>query len=70
MRQVLVLSIQASRLSHNGRGWHTPLDFCAIIGCLVGDQNGGIEKAVLVGGYRTGGSNRLLGAQAGYLAFP
>ena len=28
----LVLSIEASRLSRNGREWHTLLDFCAIVG--------------------------------------
>ena len=33
----LVLSIKASRLSRNGREWHTLLDFCAIVRCLVGD---------------------------------
>ena len=35
----LVLSIEASRLSRNGREWHTLLDFCAIGGCLVGDRD-------------------------------
>ncbi len=34
----LVLSIEASRLARNGRDWHTLLDFCAIVGCLVGDR--------------------------------
>ena len=35
----LVLSIEASRLSRNGRESHTRLDFCAIVGCLVGDRD-------------------------------
>ena len=34
----LVLSLEASRLARNGREWHTLLDFCAIVGCLVGDR--------------------------------
>ena len=34
----LVLSLEASRLSRNGRDWHTLLDFCVIVGCLVGDK--------------------------------
>ena len=34
----LVLSLEASRLARNGREWHTLLDFCAIVGCLVGDS--------------------------------
>ena len=33
----LVLAIEASRLTRNGREWHTLLDFCAIVGCLIGD---------------------------------
>ena len=33
----LVLSLEASRLARNGRDWHTLLDFCAIMDCLVGD---------------------------------
>ena len=34
----LVLSLEASRLARNGRDWHTLLDFCGIVGCLVGDR--------------------------------
>ena len=34
----LVLSLEASRLARNGRDWHTLLDFCAVVGCLVGDR--------------------------------
>ena len=43
----LVLSIEASRLSRNGREWHTLLDFCAIIGCLVGDRDRLYNPALL-----------------------
>ena len=32
-----MLSLEASRLSRN-RDWHTLLDFCVIVGCLVGDK--------------------------------
>ena len=35
----LVLSIEASRLARNGRDWHGLLDFCAVVGCLVGDRD-------------------------------
>ena len=34
----LVLSLEVSRLARNGREWHTLLDFCGIVGCLVGDD--------------------------------
>ncbi len=43
----LVLSIEASRLSRNGREWHTLLDFCAIVGCLVGDRNRLYDPALI-----------------------
>ena len=35
----IVLSSEASRLSRNGREWHTLLEFCAVVGCLLGDRN-------------------------------
>ena len=35
----LILSLEASRLARNGRDWHTLLDFCAIMDCLVGDAH-------------------------------
>ena len=43
----LVLSIEASRLSRNGREWHTLLDFCAIVGCLVGDRHRLYDPALI-----------------------
>ena len=43
----LVLSIEASRLSRNGREWHTLLDFCAIVGCLVGDRDRLYDPAII-----------------------
>ena len=42
----LVLSLEASRLASNGRDWHTLLDFCAIVGCLVGDRRCLYDPAV------------------------
>ncbi len=36
----IVLSVDASRLSRNGREWHTLLEFCAVVGCLLGDGRG------------------------------
>lgn len=35
-----VLSIEASRLARNGRDWHTLLEFCALVGCLIVDEDG------------------------------
>lgn len=35
----LVLSLEASRLARNGRDWHTLLDYCAVMDCLVGDAH-------------------------------
>ena len=43
----LVLSIEASKLSRNGREWHTLLDFCAIVGCLVGDRDRLYDPALI-----------------------
>jgi len=35
-----VLAIEASRLSRNGRDWHTLLEFCALMECLLIDEDG------------------------------
>lgn len=35
-----VLAIEASRLARNGRDWHTLLEFCALAGCLLIDEDG------------------------------
>ena len=35
----IVLSVDASRLARNGRDWHTLLEFCAVVGCLLGDAD-------------------------------
>ena len=43
----LVLAIEASRLSRNGREWHALLDFCAIVGCLVGDRDRLYDPALI-----------------------
>jgi DNA invertase Pin-like site-specific DNA recombinase len=32
-----VLSIEASRLARNGRDWHTLLEFCGLVNCLIVD---------------------------------
>src|SRR4051794_9412919 len=34
------LAIEASRLARNGRDWHTLLEFCALVGCLLIDEDG------------------------------
>ena len=35
-----VLSVEASRLARNGRDWHTLLEFCALVACLIVDEEG------------------------------
>ena len=35
-----VVSIEASRLARNGRDWHTLLEFCALVGSLLIDEDG------------------------------
>src|ERR1700751_5123169 len=35
-----VLAIEASRLARNGRDWHTLLEFCAFVDCLIIDEDG------------------------------
>ena len=36
----IVLAVEASRLARNGRDWHTLLEFCGLVGCLLGDEDG------------------------------
>ena len=35
-----VVSIEASRLARNGRDWHTLLEFCALVGSIIIDEEG------------------------------
>jgi excisionase family DNA binding protein len=35
-----VVSIEASRLARNGRDWHTLLEFCALVGSIIVDEDG------------------------------
>jgi DNA invertase Pin-like site-specific DNA recombinase len=35
-----VLAIEASRLARNGRDWHTLLEFCSLVNCLIIDEDG------------------------------
>ena len=35
-----VVSIEASRLARNGCDWHTLLEFCALVGSLIIDEDG------------------------------
>src|SRR3954447_22836229 len=35
-----VLAVEASRLARNGRDWHTLLEFCALVDCLLIDEEG------------------------------
>ena len=41
-----VVSIEASRLARNGRDWHTLLEFCALVGSLIIDEEGVDSSAV------------------------
>ena len=36
----IVLAVEASRFARNGRDWHTLLEFCGLVGCLLGDEEG------------------------------
>lgn len=35
-----VFSLEASRLARNGRDWHSLLEFCAVVGTLIVDEDG------------------------------
>jgi excisionase family DNA binding protein len=35
-----VFAIEASRLARNGREWHTLLEFCGLVNCLIIDEDG------------------------------
>ncbi len=35
-----VFAVEASRLARNGRDWHTLLEFCALVNCLILDEDG------------------------------
>jgi len=35
-----VLAIEVSRLARNGRDWHTLLEFCSLVNCLIIDEDG------------------------------
>jgi excisionase family DNA binding protein len=36
----IVFALEASRLARNGRDWHTLLEFCGLVGCLLADEDG------------------------------
>ena len=42
----IVLAIEASRLARNGRDWHTLLEFCGLVGCLLADEDGVCDAKV------------------------
>jgi len=35
-----VFALEASRLARNGRDWHTLLEYCALVNCLIIDEEG------------------------------
>ena len=42
----VVLAVEASRLARNGRDWHTLLEFCGLVGCLLADEDGVYDPRV------------------------
>jgi DNA invertase Pin-like site-specific DNA recombinase len=40
-----VLSLEASRLTRNGRDWHTLLEFCGLVDTLIVDEDGVYDAA-------------------------
>ena len=38
-----VLAVEASRLARNGRDWHTLLEFCALVGTAIVDEEGAYD---------------------------
>ena len=40
-----VLSLEASRLARNGREWHTLIDYCGLVGCLLADETSVYDPA-------------------------
>jgi DNA invertase Pin-like site-specific DNA recombinase len=50
-----VVCIEASRLARNGRDWHTLLEFCALVGCVIVDEDGVYDPRSINGS----GANRL-----------
>ena len=34
----VVVSLEASRFARNGREWHTLIDYCGLVGCLLADE--------------------------------
>ncbi len=34
----VILAVDASRLARNGRDWHTLIEFCGLVGCLLADE--------------------------------
>ena len=34
----VILAVDATRLARNGRDWHTLLEFCGVVGCLLADE--------------------------------
>jgi hypothetical protein len=62
----IVLAVEASRLARNGRDWHTLLEFCGLVGCLLADEDGVYDPRLandrlLLGRYMR--SQRLPGAE-------
>lgn len=42
-----VFAIEASRLARNGRDWHTLLEFCMLVNCLIIDEDGVYDPKLL-----------------------
>ena len=42
-----VFSLEASRLARNGRDWHSLLEFCAVVGTLIVDEDGMYDPCLI-----------------------
>jgi excisionase family DNA binding protein len=42
-----VFALEASRLARNGRDWHTLLEFCALVNCLIIDEDGTYDPRLI-----------------------
>jgi DNA invertase Pin-like site-specific DNA recombinase len=46
-----IFSIEGSRLARTGRDWHTLLEFCGVVGVLLIDTDGMIQRRSTTGSY-------------------
>ena len=42
----IILAVDATRLARNGREWHTLIEFCGVVGCLIADEQSVYDPAI------------------------